>query len=87
MVDTWSSEMYRIFMVSKVMGCFVCLFVLLFQARPEPDSLEEADMNEDEEEKEADVLVPGSSYIKLLSLTPPSVLGGKRDYFADLISQ
>lgn len=34
-------------------------------------------MNEDEEEeKEADLFVPGSSYIKLLSLTPASVLGG-----------
>lgn len=33
-------------------------------------------MNEDEEEKEVDLFVPGSSYIKLLSLTPDSVLGG-----------
>lgn len=46
--------------------------------RPEVDSLKEADLNEDEdEEKEEDIFVPGSSYIKLLSLTPASVLGGK----------
>lgn len=33
-------------------------------------------MNEDEEDQEADLFVPGSSYIKLLSLTPAAVLGG-----------
>ncbi|GAB0204435.1 focadhesin [Grus japonensis] len=48
------------------------------QARPEVDPLEEADMKEDEEEeKELDLVVPGSSYIKLLTLTPASVLGDK----------
>lgn len=52
-------------------------FFLIFQARPEVGPLDEADMNEDEEEeKEVDLFVPGSSYIKLLSLTPASVLGG-----------
>lgn len=33
-------------------------------------------MNEDEEDQEAKLFVPGSSYIKLLSLTPAAVLGG-----------
>lgn len=57
--------------------CADIFIFLIFQARPEVDSLEEADMNEDEEEeKEADLFVPGSSYIKVLSLTPASVLGG-----------
>lgn len=57
---------------------FLCchFLLLIFQARPEVDSLEEADLNEDEEEKEVDLFVPGSSYIKLLSLMPASVLGG-----------
>lgn len=33
-------------------------------------------MNEDEEDQEANLFVPGSSYIKLLCLTPAAVLGG-----------
>ncbi|KAM6034685.1 focadhesin isoform 2-T3 [Chlamydotis macqueenii] len=58
------------------------------QARPEVDSLEDADMNEDEEEeKEADLFVPGSSYIKLLSLTPASVLGAFEEFAASLVKQ
>ncbi|XP_074993974.1 focadhesin isoform X5 [Calonectris borealis] len=58
------------------------------QARPEVDSLEEVDMNEDEEEeKEADLFVPGSSYIKLLSLTPASVLGAFEEFAASLVKQ
>ncbi|NXG81666.1 FOCAD protein, partial [Stercorarius parasiticus] len=57
------------------------------QARPEVDPLEEADMNEDEEDKEVDLFVPGSSYIKLLSLTPPSVLGAFEEFAASLVKQ
>ncbi|KAM6109695.1 focadhesin isoform 2-T2 [Phoenicopterus ruber ruber] len=58
------------------------------QARPEVDPLEETDMNEDEEEeKEANLLVPGSSYIKLLSLTPASVLGAFEEFAASLVKQ
>ncbi|XP_010562750.1 PREDICTED: focadhesin isoform X1 [Haliaeetus leucocephalus] len=58
------------------------------QARPEVDSLEEADMNEDEEEeKEADLFVPGSSYIKLLSLMPASVLGAFEEFATSLVKQ
>nr|XP_009940730.1 PREDICTED: focadhesin [Opisthocomus hoazin] len=58
------------------------------QARPEFDPLEEADMNEDEEEeKEVDLFVPGSSYIKLLSLTPASVLGAFEEFTASLVKQ
>ncbi|XP_054253449.1 focadhesin isoform X3 [Indicator indicator] len=56
------------------------------QARPEPDSLEGADMNE-EEEKEAYLFVPGSSYMKLLSLTPASVLGAFEEFAASLVKQ
>ncbi|XP_014808099.1 PREDICTED: focadhesin [Calidris pugnax] len=58
------------------------------QARPEVDPLEEAGMNEDEEEeKEVDLFVPGSSYIKLLSLTPPSVSGAFEEFAASLVKQ
>ncbi|NXC74496.1 FOCAD protein, partial [Anhinga anhinga] len=58
------------------------------QARPEVDSVEEADMNEDEEEeKEVDLFVPGSSYIKLLCLTPASVLGAFEEFAASLVKQ
>ncbi|XP_029859345.1 focadhesin isoform X2 [Aquila chrysaetos chrysaetos] len=58
------------------------------QARPEIDPLEEADMNEDEEEeKEADLFVPGSSYIKVLSLTPASVLGAFEEFATSLVKQ
>ncbi|KAM9262979.1 focadhesin isoform 1-T2 [Morus bassanus] len=58
------------------------------QARPEVDPVEEADMNEDEEEeKEVDLFVPGSSYIKLLSLTPASVLGAFEEFAASLVKQ
>ncbi|NXG65496.1 FOCAD protein, partial [Hemiprocne comata] len=58
------------------------------QARPEFDSQEEADTNEDEEEeKEVDLVVPGSSYIKLLSLTPAAVLGAFEEFAASLVKQ
>ncbi|XP_065513963.1 focadhesin isoform X2 [Caloenas nicobarica] len=57
------------------------------QARPVVDPLEEADMNEEEEEKEADHFVPGSSYIKLLSLTPAYVLGAFEEFATSLVKQ
>ena len=44
-------------------------------------------MNEDEEEKEVDLFVPGSSYIKLLSLTPDSVLGAFEEFATSLVKQ
>uniref|UniRef100_A0A669QQP2 Focadhesin n=1 Tax=Phasianus colchicus TaxID=9054 RepID=A0A669QQP2_PHACC len=45
------------------------------------------DMNEDEEEREVDLFVPGSSYIKLLSLTPDSVLGAFEEFATSLVKQ
>uniref|UniRef100_A0A8C0FNP3 Focadhesin n=1 Tax=Bubo bubo TaxID=30461 RepID=A0A8C0FNP3_BUBBB len=50
---------------------------------------EEADMSEDEEEETtaADLFVPGSSYIKLLSLTPVSVLGAFEEFATSLVKQ
>ncbi|KAM9095278.1 focadhesin [Sarcophilus harrisii] len=50
------------------------------EIRPEIDLPEEMDENE-EEEKEVDLSVPGSSYIKLLSLTTPSVFPGDFPFF------
>ncbi|KAK1174956.1 focadhesin [Acipenser oxyrinchus oxyrinchus] len=58
------------------------------QARPEvkkPESDEE--MNEEEEEKEEDLSVPGTSYIKLLTLTPPAVFSALQDFLASLVKQ
>ncbi|XP_026722045.1 focadhesin [Athene cunicularia] len=59
------------------------------QAQPEVGSQEEGDMSEDEEEEEtaADLFVPGSSYIKLLSLTPVSVLEGFEEFATSLVKQ
>ncbi|XP_041255028.1 focadhesin isoform X1 [Onychostruthus taczanowskii] len=57
------------------------------QARPEVDSLEEIDMNEDDEDQEANLFVPGSSYIKLLSLTPAAVLGAFEEFATSLVKQ
>ncbi|XP_026508113.1 focadhesin [Terrapene carolina triunguis] len=56
------------------------------QARPEVGPSEEMDINE-EEEKEVDLSVPGSSYIKLLSLTLPSVLPAFEEFVASLVKQ
>ncbi|KAH1168614.1 focadhesin [Mauremys mutica] len=56
------------------------------QARPEVGPSEEMDINE-EEEKEVDLSVPGSSYIKLLSLTLPSVLPAFEEFGASLVKQ
>uniref|UniRef100_A0A803W8P2 Focadhesin n=1 Tax=Ficedula albicollis TaxID=59894 RepID=A0A803W8P2_FICAL len=56
------------------------------EARP-VDSLEEIDMNEDEEDQEAILFVPGSSYIKLLCLTPAAVLGAFEEFATSLVKQ
>ncbi|XP_005490993.1 focadhesin isoform X3 [Zonotrichia albicollis] len=63
------------------------IFHLPGQARPEVDSLEVIDMNEDEEDQEANLFVPGSSYIKLLSLTPAAVLGAFEEFATSLVKQ
>uniref|UniRef100_A0A8C3SMM6 Focadhesin n=1 Tax=Chelydra serpentina TaxID=8475 RepID=A0A8C3SMM6_CHESE len=56
------------------------------QARPEVSPSEEIDIHE-EEEKEVDLSVPGSSYIKLLSLTLPSVLPAFEEFVASLVKR
>ncbi|XP_060093204.1 focadhesin [Heteronotia binoei] len=59
------------------------------KARPELDQQEDVDVNEqeEEEEKEVDLSVPGSSYIKLLLLTPPPVLPAFEEFAASLVKQ
>ncbi|XP_053787583.1 focadhesin isoform X1 [Vidua chalybeata] len=57
------------------------------EARPEMDSLEEIDMNEDEEDQDTNLFVPGSSYIKLMSLTPAAVLGAFEEFATSLVKQ
>ncbi|KAG7462013.1 hypothetical protein MATL_G00197400 [Megalops atlanticus] len=57
------------------------------QARPPakcPDSEEES---KEEEEKEEDVSVPGSSYVKLVGLTPPAVLPALEGFLTSLVKQ
>ncbi|KAG8595358.1 hypothetical protein GDO81_001504 [Engystomops pustulosus] len=57
------------------------------QARPEifpPDESEEA---EEEVDKEVDLSVPGSSYIKLMALTPSSVLPAYEEFLSSLVKQ
>ncbi|XP_069818133.1 focadhesin [Dendropsophus ebraccatus] len=57
------------------------------QARPEivpPDDLEEA---EEEQDKEVDLSVPGSSYIKLMALTPAPVLCAYEEFLSSLVKQ
>uniref|UniRef100_A0A8C5U1L2 Focadhesin n=1 Tax=Malurus cyaneus samueli TaxID=2593467 RepID=A0A8C5U1L2_9PASS len=48
---------------------------------------EKIDMNEDEEDQEANLFVPGSSYIKLLSLTPAAVLEAFEEFATSLVKQ
>ncbi|XP_068090504.1 focadhesin [Hyperolius riggenbachi] len=56
------------------------------QARPEipPD---EDDADGEEETKEVDVSVPGSSYVKLMALTPSSVLPAYEGFLSSLVKQ
>ncbi|XP_038626498.1 focadhesin isoform X1 [Tachyglossus aculeatus] len=54
------------------------------KARPEMELEEE--LNEDEE-KEEDLSVPGSSYIKLLSLSLPAVFPALEEFFVSLVKQ
>ncbi|KAM8960539.1 focadhesin [Pelodytes ibericus] len=57
------------------------------QARPEVPPPCESDMVGEEEEKEEDLSVPGSSYIKLLELTPSSVLPAFEEFLTSLVKQ
>ncbi|XP_053512244.1 focadhesin [Artibeus jamaicensis] len=59
------------------------------QIRPEIHIPDELDEDEDDEgdEKEVDLSVPGSCYLKLLSLTSPLVLPALEEFFTSLMKQ
>ncbi|MEE6510600.1 hypothetical protein FKM82_030580 [Ascaphus truei] len=57
------------------------------QARPEVIPTDESDVAGEEEEKEVDLSVPGASYIKLMALTPSSVLPAFEEFLASLVKQ
>ncbi|XP_018420967.1 PREDICTED: focadhesin [Nanorana parkeri] len=57
------------------------------QARPEIIPPEESDLAGEEDEKEVDLSVPGSSYIKLMALTPSPVLPAYEEFLSSLVKQ
>ncbi|XP_055284130.1 focadhesin isoform X3 [Moschus berezovskii] len=59
------------------------------EVRPEIQTPDDLDEDEDEEgdEKEVDLTIPGSCYLKLLSLTAPSVLPALEEFFTSLVKQ
>lgn len=60
------------------------------QARPipkQPEVEDEGKQNEEENEKEEDISVPGASYVKLVSLTPLSVLPALETFLTALVRQ
>lgn len=62
----------------KILHNVLVLPSLSFQIRPEIPTPNELDEDEDDEgdEKDLDLSIPGSCYLKLLSLTAPLVLPG-----------
>ncbi|XP_037654619.1 focadhesin [Choloepus didactylus] len=62
-----------------------------YEIRPEihnPDELEMTEEEDDEgDEKDIDLSVPGSCYLNLLSLTAPSVLPALEEFFVSLVKQ
>uniref|UniRef100_A0AAR2IUI1 DUF3730 domain-containing protein n=1 Tax=Pygocentrus nattereri TaxID=42514 RepID=A0AAR2IUI1_PYGNA len=64
------------------------LFVLSFsQARPEIKELDDQDEEEKENKKDEDITVPGTSYIKLVGLTPQPVLTALETFLTALVRQ
>ncbi|XP_040273158.1 focadhesin [Bufo bufo] len=57
------------------------------QARPEIIPPDECEETGEEEDKEVDLSVPGSSYIKLMALTPSSVLPAYEEFLSSLVKQ
>ncbi|XP_006881335.1 PREDICTED: focadhesin [Elephantulus edwardii] len=77
----------------KSLSCFSAgdhtILHLPEKVRPEipvPDDLDE-DADDEGDEKEVDLSVPGSCYLKLLSLTLPSVLPALEEFFTSLVKQ
>ncbi|KAM5191688.1 focadhesin [Mantella aurantiaca] len=57
------------------------------QARPELIPPDESDLAGEEEEKEVDLSVPGSSYMKLMALTSSPVLPAYEEFLSSLVKQ
>nr|DBA28163.1 TPA: hypothetical protein GDO54_008565 [Pyxicephalus adspersus] len=57
------------------------------QARPEIIPPDESELAGEEEEKEVDLTIPGSSYIKLMALTPSPVLPAYEGFLSSLVKQ
>ncbi|XP_075066622.1 focadhesin isoform X2 [Mixophyes fleayi] len=57
------------------------------QARPEILLVDECEVVGEENEKEVDLSVPGSSYIKLMTLTPSTVLPAFEEFLSSLVKQ
>uniref|UniRef100_A0A8D0HNI8 Focadhesin n=1 Tax=Sphenodon punctatus TaxID=8508 RepID=A0A8D0HNI8_SPHPU len=90
---TVNSNEYEVCVVQmNIQVKFLCVLGLIsvfdiIQVRPEIDQPEEMVENEEEEEKEVDLSVPGGSYIKLMLLTPPFVLPAFEEFAASLVKQ
>ncbi|XP_026961752.1 focadhesin isoform X4 [Sagmatias obliquidens] len=57
------------------------------QVRPEIQIPDDLDEDEEGDEKDVDLSIPGSCYLKLLSLTAPSVLPALEEFFTSLVKQ
>uniref|UniRef100_A0A452QZX5 Focadhesin n=1 Tax=Ursus americanus TaxID=9643 RepID=A0A452QZX5_URSAM len=73
----------------KILHNVLVLPSLSFQIRPEIPTPNELDEDEDDEgdEKDLDLSIPGSCYLKLLSLTAPLVLPALEEFFTSLVKQ
>ncbi|XP_073492413.1 focadhesin [Aquarana catesbeiana] len=91
----WSHTQSKDFVVSSSAYKSLCQFNsdehsilhLPEKARPEIIPPDESDLAGEEEEKEVDLSVPGSSYIKLLALTPSPVLPAYEEFLSSLVKQ
>ncbi|XP_032490544.1 focadhesin isoform X2 [Phocoena sinus] len=57
------------------------------KVRPEIQIPDDLDEDEEGDEKDVDLSIPGSCYLKLLSLTAPSVLPALEEFFTSLVKQ
>uniref|UniRef100_A0A3Q3R8V0 Uncharacterized protein n=1 Tax=Monopterus albus TaxID=43700 RepID=A0A3Q3R8V0_MONAL len=88
---TVKSEQYEVPDLLHESFCLMCVTVrtLCVSARPAtklPEG-EEDEQGEEEEEEEKDLSIPGSSYMKLMALTPISVLPSFELFLKSLVKQ
>ncbi|XP_073522237.1 focadhesin [Phyllobates terribilis] len=57
------------------------------QARPEIVPPDESEGDGEEEDKEVDLSVPGSSYVKLMAITPSAVLSAYEEFLSSLVKK